>query len=76
MNRPVQLVLDSRKVGVTDRPRRVVVHAGGAADVGGLLVEPPLRRADVPNPLEQLIEVVRAKRAPVLQTLVVEGPSR
>jgi hypothetical protein len=57
----VQLVLH----GLEERLRRlgllVVVDAALLVDVGDLEVEPPLAGADLPDPLEQLVEVVLAE---------------
>jgi len=39
----------------------IIVIAGRGVDVGNLLIEPPLRCTNIPNALEQFIEVVPAE---------------
>ena len=67
----MQLVLHGGKEGLADRVGRVVVDAGGV-DVRDLLVEQPLRGADVADALEQFVEVVSAQRAAFLEALVIQ----
>ena len=67
---PVELVLDGLKERNALRLRGVVINAGGV-NVGDLLVEAPLGRADVLNPAEQFLEVVEGL-VRVLQALVIE----
>ena len=70
----MELVLDGREKFLSDLGTRVVVHRR-PENVGDLPVEPLLRGADVPDALEQLIEVVRAQAAAFLEPLVVHDES-
>jgi hypothetical protein len=58
---------------VHSRSKGLVVDAG-RVDVEDLLVEPPLGRADLPDALEQLVEVVAMTwSGRILEPLVVHG---
>jgi hypothetical protein len=69
-DRPVQLVLHGGEEGLRQLGIGVVVD-GGCVDVGDLLVEAALRRADGLDPLEQFVEVVE-RQVRVLEAFIVE----
>jgi hypothetical protein len=68
----VQLVLHRLEERLRRLGLLVVVDAALLVDVGDLQVEPPLAGADLPDPLEQLVEVVLAEALVQLEPLVVE----
>ena len=69
---PVHLVLDGDEEPLRGLDARVVVDAGGV-DVEDLAVKDLLGGADVPDPREELVEVVGGAGAGrVLEALVVE----
>jgi hypothetical protein len=70
---PVHLVLHRLEEADADVQRRVVVDAGGV-DVGDLLVETPLRGADVLDAAGQFVEIVEGLIR-VLQALVIQRRS-
>jgi hypothetical protein len=61
-DREAQLVLDGGEEGPRRLRRAVVVGAARREDVADLLVEALLRRPDVPDATEQLVEVVGPAR--------------
>jgi hypothetical protein len=68
----VQLVLHRLEERLGRLGLLVVVDAALLVDVGDLQVEAPLAGADLPDPLEQLVEVVLAEALVQLEPLVVE----
>jgi hypothetical protein len=69
-DREAQLVLDRGEEGPGRVRRAVVVDAAGGEHVAHLLVEALLGRPDVPDAVEQLVEVVGC--AGILEPAVVE----
>jgi hypothetical protein len=68
----VQLVLHRLEERLRRLGLLVVVDAALLVDVGDLQVEAPLAGADLPDPLEQLVEVVLAEALVQLEPLVIE----
>ena len=67
----MQLVLHGFEEGLGDLGALIVVDARGV-DVGDLLVEQPLGRADVANAGKQLLKVILPDSSSRLDALVVE----
>lgn len=75
VDRPVELILYPCKKLLCGFRRGVVVQRSGI-DVRDFLVEPPLGKTDLANPLQQVVEVLpRQHRAAVFQPLIVHGPA-
>ena len=68
---PMELVLDGRVEGLRDLGLGVVINAGGV-DVRDLLVKAALGGPDVPDTLDELIEVILTQRQAFLQAPVVQ----
>src|SRR5260370_16231873 len=68
----MELILDGLDVVLLHRCVMFVVRAALLEDVGDLYIKAPFAGANLPNPLKQLLEVIRTELLALLQPLVVQ----